>query len=73
MEDARNTDNAWFETRVLHFHDAKDLVFNTLEMVPSDPNLKFVWFEVKSDLPVRSAHRRYIDMVCEYNLCAFES
>ena len=63
VDDARNTDNAWFETHVKHFHDDADAAFNMLDLVPLDPNLRFVWAEVNEALPIRSSHRRFIEQV----------
>ena len=32
VDDIRNTDNAWIETRVVHFHDDDDQIFHNVDI-----------------------------------------
>lgn len=58
MEDERNTDNAWIETVVLHYHDAEEDSFSRL---PDSEDLE--WLLVSSDLLLKPQACQWIQQV----------
>ena len=63
MVDTRNTDNAWFETFSLNYHDEDGSLFHRLKPQALDAGLRYEWAHGTSALPVREAHLRYLGTV----------
>ena len=70
MEDARNTDHAWVESLVTHFHDESDAAFRWLEFAGTGGDaLSFEWVVVGPTAAVSDAQAGYLKLVWAGCLC----
>lgn len=62
VDDPRNTDNAWMETVVVNFHDAKGLLKN-VKLQAGDDATSLRWIRVDSKEPLYASHSHFIDLL----------
>ena len=69
VNDHRNTDNAWMETVVSHFHDETGTTFGTLNLNAGDDAQDVKWMDLSSDMAIFSDHRNFISLVAQRVNC----
>lgn len=62
VDDPRNTDNAWMETVVVNFHDAKGLLKN-VTLQAGDDATSLRWIRVDSKEPLYASHSHFIQLL----------
>lgn len=67
--DYRNTDNAWMETVVSHFHDETGTTFGSLNLTAGDDAGAVTWMDLSRDMDIFSDHRRFVSLVAERMNC----
>lgn len=60
VDDPRNTDNAWVETVVFHYHDAGQML-DSLRLTAGDDALNVSWMDVDRDIQLYSAHQKFVN------------
>lgn len=66
MDDPRNTDNAWFETTALNFHDTNGNILRDVNWVPANGEIKAVkWVEVSSSMVLFARHKNLARLVAK--------
>ena len=64
VDDARNTDHAWFETLATHYHDEKSEALHQLQFKAAEQGVQLRWVEADPSLPMRSSHLEFIEKAC---------
>jgi ADP-ribose pyrophosphatase len=64
VDDPRNTDNAWMETTVFHYHPTGDL-FNKLKLSAGDDAESVAWLTYTEGLKLYASHERFVKMAYE--------
>ena len=64
-DDPRNTDNAWLETSVYHFHDEDGTTMARFPLQGGDDAKSAAWFTVNRHLDLYAGHRDFVRMAAE--------
>ena len=67
--DPRNTDNAWMETVVSHFHDERGDTFASLALRAGDDAREVKWMDVSNQLDLYADHKHFIHLVAQQTDC----
>ncbi|XP_069120927.1 transient receptor potential cation channel subfamily M member-like 2 isoform X1 [Argopecten irradians] len=70
-DDPRNTDNAWVETLVFHYHDEEGSILNNFVLRAGETVEKATWSTASSSLQLHGAHLFYLKKVVEKLNAAF--
>ncbi|XP_033724836.1 transient receptor potential cation channel subfamily M member-like 2 isoform X2 [Pecten maximus] len=70
-DDPRNTDNAWLETLVFHYHDDDGSILNNFTLRAGETVEKATWSTASSALQLHGAHLFYLKKVVEKLQAAF--
>jgi ADP-ribose pyrophosphatase len=60
--DPRNTDNAWMETTVVHFH-LDDPVLKNMDLQAGDDAVGVSWVDVTPGMPLYANHSEFVGMI----------
>ena len=65
LDDKRNTDHAWLETRIRHYHDDSSTLLKWIEFTskPSDA-MAYEWVGISQAIPIVPHQLQYILKVC---------
>lgn len=63
--DPRNTDNAWMETVVSHFHDENGDTFASLPLKAGDDARDVKWIDASNQLDLYADHKHFIHLVAQ--------
>jgi ADP-ribose pyrophosphatase len=71
MHDPRNTDDAWMETEVRHFH-LDDKLAAQLPLEAGDDAQDVAWADITPEMRLYASHKDWVDVVCHRSRsCAF--
>lgn len=65
VDDPRNTDNSWMETRALNFHDENNSTVGALPLEAGDDAADVKWIDVGKELNLYASHIQFIELVAE--------
>jgi len=60
VDDPRNTDNAWMETVVMHFHDESGKKVGRFPLQAGDDAVAICWMELSSEINLYASHRDFV-------------
>ena len=63
VDDPRNTDNAWMETVVMHFHDESGEKVGKFPLQAGDDAAAICWMELSADINLYASHRDFVQTV----------
>ena len=63
VDDPRNTDNAWMETVVMHFHDESGEKVGKFPLQAGDDAAGICWMELSADINLYASHRDFVQTV----------
>ena len=70
VNDPRNTDNAWIESAIFHYHDQRDIAFRWLEFTHTAMNeISYEWVGISQVIPVVAIHLVHLKRVCHGFAC----
>lgn len=61
VDDPRNTDNAWIETAVIHYHDVNGDILKSLNLNPGDDVTKVMWIDLDHHTKLFKSHHKFIN------------
>lgn len=67
--DPRNTDNAWMETVVSHFHDEHGDTFSSLPLKAGDDARDVKWMDISRQLDLYADHKHFIHLIAQSVNC----
>lgn len=65
VDDPRNTDNAWMETVVLHFHDESGDQVGQFPLHAGDDAAAICWMELSAEIQLYASHRSFVETVVQ--------
>ena len=71
VDDPRNTDNAWIETKAVNFHDKTGEAFGKVKLCAGDDAGAVAWKELHFSLQLYANHINFIKKVIELRNAAF--
>ena len=63
VDDPRNTDDAWMESEVYHFH-LDDVLGGKLPLAAGDDAVNVSWVDLTPDIRLYASHKEWVDVVC---------
>lgn len=65
VDDPRNTDNAWMETVVYHFHDNDGATVGNLLLSAGDDAGNVKWMDIDQNLNLYASHKLFVQKVVQ--------
>lgn len=63
VDDPRNTDNAWIETVVYHFHDEDGSIVGQFKLEAGDDATAVRWINIDRNLELYANHLQFIEKI----------
>ena len=61
MDDPRNTDNSWMETKAYNFHDEDNSEFKEFTLTAGDDAGSVTWMDLDSQLKLYASHKYFVE------------
>lgn len=65
VDDPRNTDNAWMETKACNFHDSTGQVLDAVKFEAGDDAQSVRWLDVSGELQLYASHKDIVKQVAD--------
>ncbi|XP_034933629.1 ADP-ribose pyrophosphatase, mitochondrial [Chelonus insularis] len=65
VDDPRNTDNSWMETRVFNFHDNDGSLLDKITLEAGDDAADVRWMDIDNKLNLYASHSKFLQLVAQ--------